>query len=62
MKSCFDLNFSTYKSIRFSREGRKTGLTAFENPSFSDEKTDWMDANWEQGGALQGLWLRMGFL
>jgi hypothetical protein len=39
-----------------------TGLTALENPSFSNEKADWMDAEREQGEAMRDLWLRIGFL
>ena len=47
---------------RSSDTFHKTGLTALGNASFSNEKADWMDAEREQGEAMGGLWLRIGFL
>jgi hypothetical protein len=37
-------------------------LTSLENPSFSNGKLHWVDAEQEQSGAMRGLGLRMGFL
>jgi hypothetical protein len=54
---------SKRSSLHRSRDTfHRTDLTALENPSFSNEKADWMDAEREQGEAMRDLWLRIGFL
>ena len=56
--SCWEFLLMCRSSDTF----HKTGLTALENPWFSNEKTDWMDAEREQAGAMGGLWLFIGFV
>ena len=47
---------------RTSDTFHKAGLTSLENPSFSNEKTDWMDVEREQEGAMGCFVLCTGFL